>query len=449
MQRSARQYWAAQGFFHWRLLFATLTIITALVFSTSVFAQVIAVGVSKAGLKSVTAATRTIPGVAASATFTTNGITFNIWYLDLINNTTDGFGDATDGATRQTRLTEVLTYIASVLNETGTIDIVVEESETDGSGFLASAGTLNPCADGFWGGATLFRLVNGSKWFSDTTEEIFMTVDFGWTWYEGSGTNPGDQFDLLSILLHEITHGLGLVSLTDSAGVSLFFPVGNCGGSVSTFTTWNSKVVTSGNSVLWSGNTPSLQVNVSELTSDDLFFNGTNATSLYNQGGTKPGVYAPASFVQGSSISHWDTGSIVGSAVMEHAIAPGVERRSYSPVDIGALIDIGYTSAAEPNALDQDNPYVDFGAGSNGNGAMASPFDNLADALSVANANATIHIAPGTSADTFTFTGGNEIDQDVTLVNTTGVSDVVIGSGARRGADGDSRGGFVSRAKKE
>lgn len=436
-------------------LIGVLVLASALILSPFAMAEPVALGVSKAGIKIADPATREIPMEGATDSFTVHNITFNVWYLDQINTTAAGFDDGTDGAARRARLTETLTYVADVINisVSRTLDVVVELSLDSGAAFLASAGTFNPCADGFFGGSTLQRLTSGTKPFAGT-EEIFVQVDFFFNWNEGTGAPAENQFDLLTVLLHEITHGLGLFSLTDSSGISRFEGPG-CGSPFSTFTTWDSKVVTSENAVLWSGATPALQVNVSELTSDDLFFNGTNAVTGYDQGGTKPGVYAPGPlsnppdnvFKLGSSISHWDTDNIVGGAVMEHAITIGTQQREYSAVDIGALIDIGYTNAAATgDPLDPDNVFVTFG-GANGNGASMSPFNNLEDGLAAAAVSAIIHIAPGTSPETFS--GVDKIDQAVTLVNTTGATDVVIGTGARRNSDDATRSGFVSQSRKE
>ncbi len=423
-----------------------LVLATALILSPYAMADPVALGVSKAGIKIADPATRTFPMGPATESFSANGITFNVWYLDVIDNTNAGFDSFADGATRRARVTETLTYVADVINETGTLDVVVELSLDSGAGFLAAAGTFNPCADGFFEGSTLKRLSSGTKPFGGF-EEIFVQVDFFFNWNEDTGAPAGNEFDLLTILLHEVTHGLGFFSLTDPSGVSLF-EGGDCASPFSTFTTWDSKVVTSGNANVWSGSPPSLQVNVSQLTSNALFFEGTNAVSLYDQSSTKPGVYAPGSWTQGSSISHWDTGNIVGGAVMEHAISIGTQQREFSAVDIGALIDIGYTSAAATgDPLDPDNVFVTFG-GANGNGASTSPFNNLGDAVSAANAEATINIDSGNSAQTFT--GGNEITKVLTVVNNTpGNGSAVIGSAARNAADNSARSGFVSQMRKQ
>lgn len=97
-----------------------------------------------------------------------------------------------------------------------------------------------------------------------------------------------------------------------------------------------------------------------------------------------------------------------------------------------------YPSMGDP--LDPDNPWVNFGL-TRGTGAESDPFDTLTEALAAANPDATIHIIPQTDSPE-TFTGGNEINQSVTLVNSnpSGEFGVQIGVPSRRES------GFVSRS---
>lgn len=286
---------------------------------------------------------RKIPSGPPTRGLVTEGITFNIFYQDVISGTGFGFDDPVDGFDRRARLDDVLIYIDSVLNEVGTLDILVEESIFDGI-FLAGAGTLFPIEDGFVDSSTLFRLQSGSKLFLGF-EEIFLTVDFSWNWHDDPTNNPGPPgfgpLDLFSVLLHEITHGLGFLSFTESNGESFYSSFFG----TSTFTTWDSMLVDGTETNLWTGSPPSLNVPVSTLTSENVFFNGPTAVELFNQGGLNmglPPVFAPSPYREGSSISHWETGSIIGGAVMEHAINFGVQKREYAPFEIGTLLDLGY-----------------------------------------------------------------------------------------------------------
>ena len=97
---------------------------------------------------------------------------------------------------------------------------------------------------------------------------------------------------------------------------------------------------------IWKQDDPNqtlLQQAASVFTSDNLFMSGTNATEAF---GSEPPVYAPSPFEDASSLSHFKTGAV--DAVMGHAIFVGTMERSYTAVDIGALLDIGYASAVAP-----------------------------------------------------------------------------------------------------
>jgi hypothetical protein len=266
----------------------------------------------------------------------TRSVSWNITYLD----TSTGFYDSTNGATRRATLNSVLSYISTTLNATGSADVEVRASESDASGFLAFAGTYYPVADGFYGGSTVSHITTGTDPFVGTPD-IYVTVDFGYNWNSGTGAPTVTQYDLYSVLLHEITHGLGLVTLSSSTGASQFSPD-------NTFTKWDEKIMRQSTSViLWSGSPPAFNGTAADLTSNNLRFTGSLATSAYStQGGSgSPPVYAPASFAQGSSLGHWDLG-LTGGGVMQPSIGAGVQRRTYTAIDIGALRDIGYTNAA-------------------------------------------------------------------------------------------------------
>ncbi len=291
---------------------------------------------------------KTLPAEPPDDTLTRNGLTFNLYYMDIRNHTHVGFAnDAPGGPDAQNRLKEVLQYIGDTLNTPGTLDVLLMESETDGAGYLAYAGTYYSGAPGFQPGASLYRLTHGSKPFGPTYEEIFVVVDFGRPWNLGTGAPGGGQVDFMTVMLHEITHGLGFVSLSNSTGGSQIAP--NVYSVLDQFVARRTGMVS-----LFGGSPPSFVGNLADLTSNDLAWSGPAAFAHYGQG-VAPGVYAPATWAQGSSLSHWNTGHIVGGAVMEHAIAMGVMRRQWAPVDIGGLIDIGFVGlAGSYHSADQD-----------------------------------------------------------------------------------------------
>lgn len=274
-------------------------------------------------------------------------ITFNVTYMDIVSNTDVGFDHPSLGAARQATVDLALEYIDSVLNATGSCDIVFEESETGGDGYLAAGGTFFPLMAGFTNGDAFDHITTGVD-PSGGSPDIFVTVDFGWNWNTGTSTPSFGQFDLLSVLIHEITHGLGIISLSASDGSS------EIGGATDVFSFWDSFLETGNGQDLWNDSTAAFMGTSPDLTGNDggVVSVGADATTEY---GSNPPIYAPAIFNSGSSLGHFDS-SIIGGAVMEPSTAAVETHREYALVEIGALRDIGYTSAAEPSTL----PEVDF-----------------------------------------------------------------------------------------
>lgn len=81
-----------------------------------------------------------------------------------------------------------------------------------------------------------------------------------------------------------------------------------------------------------------------------------------------------------------------------HWITPWVGNKAEQYPASGTDNDVHYTRWT----WKFNDVYIDFGSTFNGTGASTSPLDNLTDAISMANPNATLHIAPGTTAETFT-----------------------------------------------
>lgn len=266
-----------------------------------------------------------------SEQFLANGLTFNITYEDM----GVGFTDPTSGPAVRSRFKDVLAYVAETINISNrSLDIQVRPSEFDGTGALASAGTFFPLAPGIHPGSTLQRLNSGIKPFVGFPE-IAVTVDVGFAWNISEGDPAPGTADFFSVLLHEITHGLGVTSLIQ--------PDGSSSVSAGVYSTYDSLLTDGMNAghLVSGGTPPTFQANTASLTGDDVWFDGTEAFDRYGTGTPVP-VYAPGPFEPGSSISHWDLNVLQGTAVMTHAITLGTAQRDYAPVDVGALIDLGY-----------------------------------------------------------------------------------------------------------
>ncbi|NOS56956.1 MAG: T9SS type A sorting domain-containing protein [Cyclobacteriaceae bacterium] len=128
--------------------------------------------------------------------------------------------------------------------------------------------------------------------------DIFANFSSETAWYyETSGTPPSQTTDLVSVVLHEIGHGLGFVDSYDvTSGQG---EVGVQGSGIPII--YDLSIENSTNQNLFQSFTsPSSALNT-QLISSNLFYNSPLATA---QNGARPRVYAPTTWSGGSSIAH-------------------------------------------------------------------------------------------------------------------------------------------------
>ncbi len=280
-----------------------------------------------------------------------NGITWNLTYSDV--GTNQGFYDPTVGTARRQVLESVLQYISGILNETGgVVDVSIDSYSTD-ENRLAFAGTtvFTYTPGSFNNGATYQHIMDGSTDPSIIGETDYpdatLTVNFFHNYYLGTGTPGVQEADFYSLLLHEMTHALGYMSVIryDSltcSGVAAPAGSGWFGQQPDDYTLFDGFLRTGNGNRLISSSEPLQYVGqLSYLLGSDngLLFVGPETTAIY--GGNVP-IYAPASFECGSSVTHWEIGL---GAVMEPVLQMGATRRSYADFEVGMLQDIGYTNA--------------------------------------------------------------------------------------------------------
>jgi hypothetical protein len=174
---------------------------------------------------------------------------------------------------------------------------------------------------------------------SEGEPDIYATFDSGTNWYYGTdGLTPFSDFDFVSVVLHEIGHGLGVTG-------SAYYGVDDNGYY------WNGNMmfiydyfVETGDSV----NISSLSNGTSELAqaliSEDLFWDGDIANSNSPLG--RPRMYSPPWWIQGSSLSHLDESTYPSgdlNSLMTPSISNGEAVHSPGGIGLGILADIGWS----------------------------------------------------------------------------------------------------------
>jgi len=166
---------------------------------------------------------------------------------------------------------------------------------------------------------------------------------------------PVAQYDLASVVLHEIGHGLGFASLAKKSGTIGSFGLLQASdfSPIITSFPWPQLDTLPGifdrfivNSLIHPLDTfanPSTALGA-QLTNNNIYFNGSNA--LAANGNIKPRMYAPSTFSLGSSILHlnestYPTGNI--NELMTPNAAAGNANHNPGPICIGILKDIGWT----------------------------------------------------------------------------------------------------------
>ena len=203
-------------------------------------------------------------------------------------------------------------------------------------------------ANGFYinfGGATqsntfypqaLANSLNGSD-LAVGTADVSCTFNSGVNWYFGTdGNTPGGQFDFVTVVLHELGHGLGFLGSGDVSGGNGFVGFGsnpliydvfveNQGGTdITSFT--------SGTSAL-----------ASQLQGDQLYWNGTEGVT--NNSGNRPRLFAPNPYQGGSSYSHLREGTYPAgtpNSLMTPQLGTAEANHNPGPIVEGMFEDMGW-----------------------------------------------------------------------------------------------------------
>lgn len=203
-----------------------------------------------------------------------------------------------------------------------------------------------PFADTFYKYA-LANALAGSD-LNGGTPEMYITYNGnGISWYFGTdGLTPSGQYDFVSVVLHEICHGLNFAGRMEVSG-----GLGGWGSYPGIYDRFTENDM---GDVLLSFPNNSSELAV-QLTSDSIYFNGTNTNAA--NGGSSARLYAPDPWEEGSSYSHLhDDYDRTVNALMTHSLRRGTSLHDPGPVARGMLLDMGWTLSLVPTVTPAFSP---------------------------------------------------------------------------------------------
>lgn len=156
---------------------------------------------------------------------------------------------------------------------------------------------------------------------SPSEPDIVASFNKNISWYYGLDANtPGGKMDLVTIVLHEIGHGLGFTDSYDVKGQDGTVGLSSSAGPTPfIFDIFVEDA--SGDNLLHDFSSPSRSL-ATALESTNLFFAGP--MSVGSLEGVKPELFAPAAFDNGSSISHLDERTFNAAADANRLMTPQI-----------------------------------------------------------------------------------------------------------------------------
>ncbi len=218
-----------------------------------------------------------------------------------------------------------------------------------GQGVLGSAGaqsvsgnfTNAPISD-IWYPAALANSLAGND-LDTSRSDIIATFNSEFSsWYFGTDGDPAfNQFDFVSVVLHELGHGLGFAGTMRVSGGSGSYGLGGFPIVYDVFTENGSN-----QNLINSFSNPSTAL-ANQLTSGNIFFDGPNTNSA--NGNSPAELYAPNPFRQGSSFSHFDeVFNDTPDALMTFALSNGEALHDIGDVTLGLFTDMGWNLTTNP-----------------------------------------------------------------------------------------------------
>jgi hypothetical protein len=148
---------------------------------------------------------------------------------------------------------------------------------------------------------TVAEKISGKSLNEDSEADVILDINSSVNWYTGTdGNTPVNRYDLVTVVIHELCHGLGFFDSMNVSNSLGYYGINNLPVIYDTFVEdINGRKLT--DTTFFPQNSTSLY---NALVSGELFFDGP--LSIKYLGGNRPRLYAPATWDKGSSVSHLD-----------------------------------------------------------------------------------------------------------------------------------------------
>ena len=189
-----------------------------------------------------------------------------------------------------------------------------------------------------WYAVGLANSLHGSD-LDPRKSDIYIGYNNQYNWYFGTdGNTPSNQIDFVSVVLHEIAHGLGFSGSMQVSGGQGVWGLGTPYPIIYDRFTENG----AGQRLIDTAFFPNPSaVLATQLTSNNIYFNGVNTN--FANGGVRAPLFTPLPWSQGSSYSHLaESYNNTPNALMTYALPTGESIHSPGPVALGLLKDIGW-----------------------------------------------------------------------------------------------------------
>ncbi|OAI38900.1 hypothetical protein AYO38_01790 [bacterium SCGC AG-212-C10] len=349
-----------------RISRAKLAIVTVLLLAAVIASSLAAGSVASAGISTTETAPQAAQPAAVQVSSVPGGATFVVTYTGFPADARAAFQRAVD-----TWAERISSHVPIA------IDARWQPLGQDALGQASAVSFIKDFANtprpGAWFNIALANSIIGTDQAPAEADIVATFNSDNPNWHFGPAATPAGKFDLETVVLHELAHGLGF----DTTFTMTNPPTDTIGkwGSAGNSNAFDDFLVNLTGQSLTNESlfpNPSLALG-NQLRGNNVYFSGPQATAAND--GFSVRLHAPATWDEGGSIVHLHS-SFGGGAddLMINGFAPGEQQRNVGPVTVGILKDLGW---AIPGIVNNVTAGAEFTCALILNGTVACWGDNF------------------------------------------------------------------------